>query len=178
MTDRPRTGFPARAIPEPIPGRAAPSSRLAAAERRIAWVSRILDDLVEIPGTRRRIGVEPVIGMLPGAGDVLSAAVGLWLIVEATRFRLPGVVVARMVLNTLVDLVVGLVPVVGDLFDFVFKSNARNVALFRRYAADPTASTREHKLVLVGALLALVGIAWLAASLLGWLLSLAVGSQA
>ena len=151
------------------------SARLAAAERRIGAVSRVLDDLVTIPGTRRRIGVEPVLGMVPGAGDVISAAVGVWLIVEATRFRLPGVVVARMVLNTLVDLIVGLVPILGDLFDFAFKSNTRNVALFRRHAADPTASTREHKLVLVGAVVVLVGIAWLVFAAIGWLLSIEIG---
>lgn len=147
------------------------SARLAAAERRLGFVSRILDDLVEIPGTKRRIGVEPVIGLLPGAGDVVSAAVGVWLIVEATRFRLPAVVVTRMVMNTLLDLVVGIVPVLGDLFDFAFKSNSRNMALFRRYAADPTASTREHKLVLLGAVLALIGIGWLVVTLIGALLS-------
>jgi len=151
------------------------SGRLAAAERRIALVSRILDDLVTVPGTRRRIGVEPVLGLLPGAGDLISAAVGLWLIVEATRFRLPGLVVARMVLNTVVDLVVGIVPVVGDLFDFAFKSNTRNVELFRRYAADPTAGTREHALVLVGAVVVLVGVAWLILAAIGWLLSTEIG---
>ena len=151
------------------------SARLAAAERRISAVSRVLDDLVTVPGTGRRVGVEPVIGLVPGAGDFISAAVGIWLIVEATRFKLPGVVVARMALNTLVDFVVGLVPILGDLFDFAFKSNTRNVALFRRYAADPKASTREHTLMLIGAVVVLVGIAWLFFALVGWLLSIEIG---
>jgi len=151
------------------------SARLAAADRRISFVSRILDDLVEIPGTSRRIGVEPVIGLIPGVGDLVSAVVGVWLIIEATRFRLPAVVVTRMVLNTLVDLVVGVVPVLGDLFDFAFKSNTRNAALFRRYAADPTASTREHKAVLLGAVVALIGIGWLVVALIGWLFGTVVG---
>jgi hypothetical protein len=151
------------------------SARLAAAERRISAVSRVLDDLVTVPGTQRRIGVEPVLGLLPGAGDVISAAVGVWLIVEATRFKLPAVVVGRMVLNTLIDLIVGIVPIVGDLFDFAFKSNTRNVALFRRYAADPTASTREHGLVLLGAVVVIVGVAWLLLAALGALLSIEVG---
>jgi Domain of unknown function (DUF4112) len=150
------------------------SARLAAAERRIGAISHVLDDLVTLPGTGRRVGVEPVIGLVPGAGDVISAAVGVWLIVEATRFKLPKVVVIRMALNTLVDFVVGLVPILGDLFDFAFKSNSRNVALFRRYAADPEASTREHTLVLVGAVVALVGIAWLFLAAIGWLLSFVI----
>lgn len=150
------------------------SARLAAAERRITLVSRILDDLVTVPGTRHRVGVEPVVGLIPGAGDLVSAIVGVWLIVEATRFRLPPVVIARMVLNTAVDLIVGIVPVLGDLFDFAFKSNTRNVALFRRHASDPGADTREHRLVLAGALLALVGVAWLVIAAVGWLLSVEI----
>jgi len=124
-------------------------------------VTRILENLVTVPGTSRRVGVEPVIGLIPGAGDLLSAGIGLWLIFEATRFKLPPSVVGRMVLNTLVDLIVGIVPVLGDLFDFAFKSNTRNLALFRRHAADPDASTREHRLVLVGAVIVIVGVAWL-----------------
>ena len=147
------------------------SARLAAAERRLAAVTRVLDDLVTVPGTRRRIGVEPVIGLIPGAGDVVSAAMGIWLIGEAARFKLPPSVIGRMVLNTLVDLVVGLVPLLGDLFDFAFKSNTRNLALFRRYAADPGASTGEHRLILIGAVALIVGVLWLLLAALGQLLS-------
>lgn len=147
------------------------SARLAAAERRLTVVTRILDDLVTVPGTSRRIGVEPVVGLIPGAGDVVSAAVGIWLIVEATRFRLPPSVIGRMVLNTLVDLVVGIVPFAGDLFDFVFKSNSRNLELFRRYASDPGASTGEHRLVLLGAVAMIVGVAWLLLAALAALLN-------
>jgi hypothetical protein len=141
----------------------------------MGFVTRILDDLFTVPGTRQRIGVEPIVGLIPGAGDVMSAAVGIWLIVEATRFRLPPTVIGRMVLNTLVDLVVGLVPILGDLFDFAFKSNSRNLALFRRYASDPGASTREHRLVLIGALAVLVGVAWLVLWAVGRLIA-ALGS--
>jgi hypothetical protein len=151
------------------------SARLAAAERRLSWVSRLLDDAVVVPGTGRRVGIEPVIGVIPGVGDVFSAAVGIWLIAEAARFRLPRIVIARMALNTAVDLIVGIIPVAGDLFDFVFKSNARNMALFRRYASDPTASTREHGLVLIGALVVIVGIVWLLVAALSWLGSIVVG---
>jgi hypothetical protein len=150
------------------------SARLAAAERRIALVSRLLDDVVAVPGTRHRFGVEPLVGLIPGAGDFVSAAVGVWLIAEATRFKLPGPVVGRMALNTIVDFVVGLVPVLGDAFDFVFKSNTRNLDLFRRYAADPGASTREHRLVLLGTVAILVGVAWLLLALLGSLLSVEI----
>jgi hypothetical protein len=171
------TTAPSRPLPPPRSAAAAAnerSARLAAAERRLAFVSRILDDLVTVPGTGRRVGVEPVIGLIPGAGDVVSAAVGVWLIAEAARFGLPGSVIARMVMNTLVDLVVGIVPLLGDLFDFAFKSNSRNLALFRQYAADPTASTREHRLIVLGAVAVIVGVAWLLLELLARLLSTVV----
>jgi uncharacterized protein DUF4112 len=148
--------------------------RAQEAERRIAFVARVLDDLVTIPGTRQRLGVDSVIGLIPGLGDIASAAVGAWIIVEASRFRLPGVVLARMVMNTLVDFLIGAVPIIGDLFDVVFKSNTRNLALFRRHATDPFASTTEHRLLLAGLVLVLVGLLWLAVVALGWLLSIEI----
>ena len=153
------------------PGAGARSPSVQDAERRIAFVARILDELVTIPGTRQRLGLDSVVGLIPGIGDLASAAVGAWIILEASRFRLPGVVLARMVINTVVDLVIGAVPLVGDLFDVVFKSNTRNLALFRRHATDPGASTTEHRLFLVGLLLVLFGLLWLAVVALGWLLS-------
>ena len=160
--------------PAEVRERARRRERLAAAERRIRLVSRVLDDLVTVPGTNRRVGLEPVVGLIPGAGDVVSAAVGFWLIAEAARFRLPPIVLARMVLHTVVDLVVGLVPLLGDVFDFAFKSNTRNVELFRRYASDEAASTREHRLFFLGLVLLAVGLLWLIAVALGRLLSIEI----
>lgn len=148
--------------------------RIEEAERRIATVARVLDELVTIPGTRQTIGVDSVVGLIPGVGDIASAAVGAWVILEAARFRLPGIVLARMVVNTIVDLAVGAIPLVGDVFDIVFRSNARNLALFRRHATDPGASTAEHRAFLVGLALILVGLGWLAIVALGWLLSLRI----
>jgi hypothetical protein len=149
-------------------------SRIDEAERRIATVARVLDELVTIPGTRQTIGVDSVVGLIPGIGDIASAAVGAWVILEAARFRLPGIVLARMVVNTVVDLAVGAIPLIGDVFDIVFRSNARNLALFRRHATDPGASTAEHRAFLAGLALILVGLGWLSLVALGWLLSLRI----
>jgi hypothetical protein len=135
-------------------------------------VSRVLDDLVKVPGTGRRFGLDPLLGFVPVVGDLASAIVGLWLIAEAARFRLPRIVLARMVVNTLVDLVLGAIPLVGDVFDFVAKPNARNVALFRRYAGDPAASTSDQRLFFAGIGLLLVGLGWLLGQALGWLQSI------
>jgi hypothetical protein len=155
-------------------GTGARSLRIEDAERRIAFMARMLDDLVTIPGTRQRFGVDSVVGLIPGIGDLASAAVGAWIIVEASRFRLPGVVLARMVINTVVDFLIGAIPLLGDLFDVVFKSNSRNLALFRRHATDPGASTTEHRAFLVGLVLVLVGLLWLAVVAVGRLLSVEI----
>jgi hypothetical protein len=164
--------------PRPDGGRRAPddrtrSARFRSVERRLALVSRVLDELIELPGGRR-VGIEPIVGLLPAVGDVAPAIVGFWLIAEAARFRLPGIVIARMAFNTLLDLAVGLVPVLGDLFDFAFKSNARNVELFRRYASDETADVREQQRFFAGLALVAVGAGWLLVSALGWLLSIRI----
>lgn len=147
------------------------TERFRAAERRIQFVSRIMDDLVKVPGTGRRVGIDPILGLIPVLGDGISAAVGFWLIAEAARFRLPSIVLARMIVNTLVDVVLGAVPFVGDLFDFVSKSNTRNLELFRRHATDPGASTNDQRAFFAGLLIILVAIVWLAWQALGWLLS-------
>jgi hypothetical protein len=147
------------------------TERFRAAERRIRFVSRIMDDLIEVPGTGRRVGIDPILGVVPVLGDGISAAVGFWLIAEAARFRLPPIVLTRMLVNTVVDVVIGAIPFVGDLFDFISKSNSRNLELFRRHATDPGASTTEHRAFFAGLLLILVGIVWVAWQALAWLLS-------
>ena len=150
------------------------TEKFRAFERRYAAVSRILDDLVPIPGTQQRIGLDPVIGLIPWFGDLVSAVVGFWLIAEAARFQIPSVVLARMVLNTTVDLATGAIPFLGDLLDVVSRSNSKNLELFRRHATDATASTTEHRAFLAGLALIVVGLLWLAATLIGWLLSIEI----
>jgi len=146
------------------------TERLRAAEARISRLTWLLENVFRVPGTERRFGLEPIIGLLPGTGDLISGIVGLGLIVEALRFRLPKVVIVRMVMNTLLDLVVGVVPVLGDLFDFAFKSNSRNLSLFRRYASDPERSTRGETAFVVGVILVVVGALVAALLAIGWLL--------
>lgn len=146
------------------------AERLRAAEARISRVTWLLENLFRVPGSERRFGLEPIIGLLPGAGDAISGIVGLALIVEALRFHLPRVVIVRMVMNTLLDLVVGIVPVLGDVFDFAFKSNSRNLTLFRRYAADPDRSTTGEAAFVAGVILVVVGALLGALLAVGWLL--------
>jgi hypothetical protein len=150
------------------------ADRFAAFERRFAAVSRVTDELVAVPGTSIRVGLDPVVGLVPVVGDAISAVVGFWLIAEATRFGVPRIVVGRMIVNTVVDLAVGAIPLLGDLFDVVSRSNSRNLALFRRHALDPSASTRGEQIALAGLVVLVVGLLWLVAMAIGWLLSIEI----
>jgi Domain of unknown function (DUF4112) len=161
-----------RPVAEPEVVGASRTERFHAAERRIALISRVLDDLIEIPGTGRRVGLDPIIGLIPFVGDGISAIAGAYLVAEASRFRLPAVVLARMVINVLFDMTIGLIPFLGDLVDLVSKSNARNLALFRRYALEPEASTSEHRRFFLGLGLVLLGVAWALWQALAWLIGL------
>ena len=143
------------------------AERFAAAEQRIGRVTLVLDELVSVPGTGIKVGLDPLIGLIPVAGDAFAALIGSWVILEASRFGIPKVVLGRMIANMVVDLGIGAIPLVGDLYDVAFRSNSRNLDLFRRHALDPDASTRGEEAFFLGLALMLVGIIVLAAMALG-----------
>jgi hypothetical protein len=145
------------------------AERFAAAERRIGRVTHVLDELVSVPGTPIKVGLDPVIGVIPIAGDALAALVGIWVILEASRFGIPRVVLGRMVANLVLDLGIGAIPLIGDAYDVFFRSNSRNLDLFRRHALDPGASTRGEQAFFVGLLVLGIGLLWLAATVIGWI---------
>lgn len=151
------------------------AERVRASERRIAFVARLLDGLIEIPGTGRRVGLDPIVGLVPWVGDLVSAGFGAWIVLEAGRFGLPRIVVARMIANVAIDFVVGAVPLIGDVFDFAFSSNQRNLELFRRHANEPGADTSADRAFLAGLGLVLVGLAWLTWTALSALYSITIG---
>ncbi|MGI9045079.1 MAG: DUF4112 domain-containing protein [Gemmatimonadaceae bacterium] len=155
-----------------------PPVRLREAEKVRAF-AKLLDSALRIPGTNIRFGLDAVIGLIPGLGDVSGAAMAGYIVLTAARLGVPKTVIGRMVLNVGVDTVVGAIPLLGDLFDVGFRANLRNTALLDRYLAEPEVAKRSSRWVVVAAvtgivLLALVGIAltvmvvrglnWLAAS--------------
>ena len=104
-----------------------------AALARLNMVARTMDSLFAIPGTRLRLGVDSIIGLVPIAGDVVAHAISAYLIWEARKLGVSKLTLWRMVGNTLIDTVVGAVPLVGDAFDVVFRANMKNLRLLQRH---------------------------------------------
>jgi hypothetical protein len=133
-----------------------------------------MDELVRVPGTRIRFGLDALIGLIPGAGDVVTSGVSAYMLLAATRLGAPPAVIARMAGNIVLDLVVGAIPVLGDVFDIGWKANVRNVALLENLAVDPRGARRSSRAVLGLSLLAiglvLVVAAWIALRIAGWLI--------
>jgi hypothetical protein len=100
-----------------------------AAIRRMHAVARLLDDGIELPVVGVRVGIDPILGLLPVAGDTATAVVGLYIVAESARLGVSSLTIARMLLNVLVDAAVGSIPVVGDLFDVAFRAHRRNLNL-------------------------------------------------
>ncbi|NJN31321.1 MAG: DUF4112 domain-containing protein [Synechococcales cyanobacterium RM1_1_8] len=100
---------------------------------RIRSISRIMDSALRIPGTRFRVGIDPIIGLIPGAGDIVATAISAYLIVLAARFRLPWPMLRHMIFNVGLEAVVGAIPLFGDLFDAYYKSNLRNLRLLEAH---------------------------------------------
>lgn len=106
---------------------------------RIRKLSRLMDTAIRIPGIGFRIGLDPIIGLIPGAGDLISTAFSAYIIFLATRFGIPRQDLTKMIFNITLEAVVGAVPLVGDLFDAFYKSNIRNLALLEQHlmAVEP-----------------------------------------
>ncbi len=105
-------------------------------KRRLLLVSRLLDSCFVIPGTQIRFGWDSLIGLIPGWGDLLGALLSLYFIVEGIRLRLPIGLLLRMLLNIFIELVIGIIPIIGDYFDVIWKSNQKNANLILNYFAN------------------------------------------
>lgn len=127
----------------------------ASLEPLFKWIALIMDDFLRVPGTKFRVGLDPIIGLLPGIGDTASAIVSALAIVAAARRGLPKILLARMSLNILINEIVGIVPGIGDAFSFWFKSNARNYELLRKHSAVPRRSRKSDWIFVIAILLIL-----------------------
>ena len=134
--------------------------------RSLRTLARLLDEAVRIPGIGTRIGLDAVLGLLPGAGDAVGALLSGWVIVVAARLGAPPALLARMAGNAALDALAGTVPLLGDLFDIGWRANSRNVALLERWLERPR-ETRAASIGIVVLLLVLlaalvVGALWIA----------------
>ncbi|MGQ0793592.1 MAG: DUF4112 domain-containing protein [Deltaproteobacteria bacterium] len=103
---------------------------------RLRWIRRfayLLDNSIEIPALGYRIGLDAIIGLIPGVGDIAGGILSGVIVAEAYRMGAPRGVLARMLLNIAIEVIIGAVPVAGDLFDAAWKANTRNVALLDEY---------------------------------------------
>ena len=121
---------------------------------RLAW---LLDSSIRIPGLNARFGIDGLIGLIPGVGDAIGALISSVVISEAARMGAPKVVLLKMAVNVAIDALVGIVPVLGDLFDFVWKANQRNVRLLNRYLDHPRETVVASRLFVWGLGTALLG---------------------
>ena len=109
----------------------------------------ILDDLSPIPGTKYRIGLDPLIGLIPGLGDTSTAAFSSLILVHSLRAGVPRIVLARMALNILINSILGALPGIGDLFSAWFKSNQQNYLLLKRHSGRSRVSTTGDWIFLI-----------------------------
>lgn len=154
--------------PEPRPDHPPP------AVRRAHRIARLLDDTFPLPGTDRRIGIDGLVGLVPGIGDALGAALSASVLLIAAHAGVRPAILARMAGNVLLELALGAIPLLGDLFDFAWKANRRNAALFEKAMADPERTRRTSQAMLVGVaatlLITLGAVGYGIFALIGWLL--------
>lgn len=102
--------------------------------RRLRWIADLLDSRFRVPGTEIRFGLDPILSLVPGLGDLASPLFALALIVQGLRQQVPKIVLTRMMLNALLDAIIGAVPIAGTIGDVFFRANLMNLALLERHA--------------------------------------------
>ncbi len=128
--------------------------------QRLRKLSRLLDNAIAIPGTTFRIGLDPILGLIPGAGDFVGTALSAYIVIEAARLGIPRAALGKMVSNILLESLVGAIPVVGDWFDFAWKANTKNMELLEAHLGISPESQKVNRwfIFLLVAGLFIVGI--------------------
>jgi hypothetical protein len=145
---------------------------------QLRQLARVWDDLIPLPIVDRRIGLDALIGVVPGIGDVAGALVASWGLVIALRLGAPISVLLRMLLNIGIDATVGAIPLIGDVFDIGWRAQLRNVALLERWMARPEHARRRSAMLLMavagGTAAGVVGVViaalWATVRIVSWVL--------
>jgi hypothetical protein len=119
--------------------------------RRVRVLARLLDNSIPIPGTTWKIGIDPLLGLIPGIGDLAGALLSGYIVLEAVQAEVPAFTLVRMLVNVGIDTLLGAVPALGDVFDAAWKSNAMNAALLERHLATAPVDVAKSRNV-IGAL--------------------------
>jgi hypothetical protein len=141
--------------------------------KALKHVARLLDSAFVLPGTDFRFGLDPLLGLVPGLGDLTSPLFAIALLWQSRDLGIPRVVQLRMIFNVAIDALVGLLPVAGDLFDFAWKANDRNLVLLERYAYEQRRPSAGDWLFVIGSIALLLVIAAVPFLLAGWLITVA-----
>ncbi len=144
--------------------------------RRVRRLSHLLDNAFPIPGTSYRIGLDPLLGLLPGGGDFLGATLSAYIVLEGARLGLPRHILGQMVTNIIFETIAGSVPVLGDLVDATWKANAKNIAIMEEQLNVPRQSKQKTDwlfltLLFAGLVLVVIVMASISIALLRWLLA-------
>jgi len=135
--------------------------------RQLRW---FLDEAFRVPGTSIRVGWDPIIGLVPWVGDLLTALMSCAIVFHAHQRRLPRIVQLRMLMNVAIDLLVGAVPIVGDAADVFWKSNSMNMALLERHADRVRPASAGDWLFVAGVIGAILAVALVPLVVVYWLL--------
>lgn len=131
----------------------------------VKGLAKLLDEAVTIPVINRKVGLDAVLGLIPGIGDIGSSAIGGYILLTASKLGVPAVVMWRMLLNLGIDAAIGLIPFAGDFLDAAYKSNTKNAKLLAQAMTEPQQAKRASRWALAGLALGFVAIT--AASIAG-----------
>lgn len=139
---------------------------------RWAW---LLDNSITIPGTSIKMGIDSLIGLIPGVGDLTGGALSSYILLQAISTGVAPVIIARMAVNIMFDSIIGMIPIVGDIFDITFKANLRNIELMTNYHNSPQEAVRRNTLSIVIISITFIStlslVIWIAIKLFAWFIN-------
>ncbi|MEG4074904.1 DUF4112 domain-containing protein [Microcoleus sp. Pol14C2] len=156
-----------------------PSPSQVASLRRLRRISNLLDNAIPIPGTKYRIGLDPILGLIPGGGDLISSIFAGYVVFKSAQMGVPQETLVQMAANIVFDTVAGTVPVAGDLLDVAWKANVKNIELLDAHLGSPEQGKKADWLfvavLLLGLMLIVGGVIFLSVMLFGWLFQVIAG---
>lgn len=123
---------------------------MPAAPRDIAKLAHLMDTSIPLPFIRKRIGIDGILGFIPGVGDGIGTLVSTYIVARAAHMGIPRSILLQMAANVVIDTVVGSIPLVGDLFDIGWKANVRNLHLLERHLNQPEHQRRRSRVFVAG----------------------------